>query len=125
MRDVTKEFHKYGDDIPIALVIGSNCPKAVELIEGISSRDGGPFAFRTQLGWCVAGPCLPLSSEGLRCNRIRVRDLSTNVVAKHKLVVKDAIEDIFIGEKLQGMYSNDFNENSSEKKGLSLKIKSS
>ena len=38
----------------IGLLIGANCSKALEP-EVLPSKDGGPFAFRTPLGWCVDG----------------------------------------------------------------------
>ena len=36
-------------------MIGENCAKALEPQEVILSKDGGPFAFRFPLGWCVVG----------------------------------------------------------------------
>ena len=49
---VAQQYHQHGQDIPIGMIIGSNCKKAVEPIECIPSQNGGPFAFRTKLGWC-------------------------------------------------------------------------
>ena len=40
-------------DIEIGLLIGANCAKALELQEVIPSKDGGSFACRSPLGWCV------------------------------------------------------------------------
>ena len=37
-------------DIEIGLLIGANCAKALESQEVISSKDGGPIAFRYPLG---------------------------------------------------------------------------
>ena len=120
LENVTKEFHRYGNDIPIAMIIGSNVQKAVEQIESIPSRNDGPFAFRTQLGWCVAGPVSSRQSGAIKCNRIRVMDISTNSIAEHQFVVKEDIQDVSIAGKLQEMYMNDFNEIRSEKKVLSV-----
>lgn len=33
-------------------LIGSNAPKLIEPIELVPSLDGGPYAFKTRLGWC-------------------------------------------------------------------------
>ena len=120
LSNVTGEFHRYGNDIPIAMIIGSDVPRAVEQIESIPSQHNGPFAFRTQLGWCVAGPCNIRESDVIKCNRIRVKDISTNSVAEHQFVVKDECRDLSIAAKLQEMYSNDFNETASEKKAMSV-----
>ena len=32
------------------------CVKAVELSELIASKNRGPYALRTILGWCIVGP---------------------------------------------------------------------
>ena len=120
LSSISHEFHQYKSDIPIALIIGSNCPKAVEQLECISSRNNSPNAFRTRLGWCVAGPCQEQQAETIKCNRITVRDISTNAIAQHKFVVKNEIQDISIAEQLKEMYTIDFNENNSEKKTLSV-----
>ena len=120
LEGVAKEFHRYGNDIPIALIIGSNCQKAVEQIESIPSEENGPFAFRTQLGWCVAGPIESRGADVIKCNRIRVKDISTDTFAKHHFVLKSKVEDVSVADKLQEMYANDFNEKSSEKKTLSV-----
>ena len=120
LEGVAKEFHRYGNDIPIALIIGSNCQKAVEQIESIPSEENGPFAFRTRLGWCVAGPIELEDTDVIKCNRIKIKDISTNTIAKHHYVLKSRVEDVSISEKLQEMYAIDFNEKSSEKKALSV-----
>ena len=40
-------------DVEIGLLIGANWSKALEPSKIIPSRNGGPYAFRTILGWCV------------------------------------------------------------------------
>lgn len=40
----------------IGLLIGANVPEVMEPWQVISSRDNGPFAVRTKLGWTVNGP---------------------------------------------------------------------
>ena len=117
---VTKDFHHYGNDIPIAMIIGSNVQKAVEQIDSIPSREDGPFAFRTQLGWCVAGPVNLQRSDTINCNRIRVVDVSSNNIAQHQFVVKEDIRDVSIADQLEEMYAHDFNEKNSEKKATSV-----
>ena len=81
---------------------------------------GGPFAFRSQLGWCVVGPCTRQSTAQISCNRIQVRDVCTNQVAAHEFVYRTEVKDLSIAEQLRDMYLHDFNENSSEKMALSV-----
>ena len=44
-----------GKDISIGLLVGDNCSKALEPLEIIPRKDGGPYVFKTQLGWCIVG----------------------------------------------------------------------
>ena len=45
-----------GQQVEVGLLIGNNCPKALEPLEVVSSEDGGPYAVRTAFGWTIAGP---------------------------------------------------------------------
>ncbi|XP_043212074.1 uncharacterized protein LOC122376326 [Amphibalanus amphitrite] len=40
----------------IGILIGCDCPKAMEPWEVIHSQNGGPYALKTCLGWTVVGP---------------------------------------------------------------------
>ena len=40
-------------DIEIRLLTEANCAKALERQEVIPSKDGGPFAYKSPLDWCV------------------------------------------------------------------------
>ena len=46
---------KIDPQIPIDLLIGGNCIKALEPCEILPSANDGPCAIRTKLGWCVVG----------------------------------------------------------------------
>ena len=107
--------------IPIALIIGSNIPRAVEPIECIPSEGKGPFAYRTGLGWCIAGPSQKCDNYHIAsCHRIQVIDVSTGSTTQHEFTMKDHLKDLTISEQLAEMYMSDFNENSSEKHTLSV-----
>ena len=41
------------ENISVGLPIGENCTNALEPIQTLQSRNGGPYAFRTRLGWCA------------------------------------------------------------------------
>ena len=51
---VDKVLRKY--DFEIGLLIGANSAKVLERQQLVPSRDGGPYSFRSPLGWCVKGP---------------------------------------------------------------------
>ena len=40
----------------VGLLIGANCPKAMEPWRIINSQHGGPYAVKTAIGWVVNGP---------------------------------------------------------------------
>ena len=42
-------------NVPIAMLIGYNCAKALMPLEVVASEDDGPFAVRTILGWGIVG----------------------------------------------------------------------
>ena len=48
--DLKTQVPEYDPSIPIGLMIGGNCPKAIEPMEVISSVNNGPYAKRTRLG---------------------------------------------------------------------------
>ena len=92
-------------DIPLGMIIGNNCPKALEPMEVIPSRDGGPYATRRRLGWCVSAPGKESETGAIACNRIRV--------------VETRIKETAIGDALLQMWREDFVEKDSEKKAPS------
>ena len=78
-REITQQ-----DDIEIGTLIGANCIKALEPLEIISSRNDGPYAQRTKLGWCIVGPIINKSSnKSVKCNHIAVKDVISGKVASH------------------------------------------
>ena len=59
--DVNRWPHLKGIDVPrieaeIGLLIGSDVPQAMQPKEVRESKNGGPFAMRTVLGWMLSGP---------------------------------------------------------------------
>ena len=61
--------------VPVGLLIGVNCPQALQPKDFIASVDQGPFAIRTALGWCISGPLQrhdsDLDIETISCFRIK------------------------------------------------------
>ena len=60
---VIAEKLPYASDTEIGSLIGADRTKALEPQNVIPSKNGGPFAFRTTLGWCAVGPLAKLSTE--------------------------------------------------------------
>ena len=114
---------EYDSSIPVGMIIGGNCPRAVEPLEVIQSTCDGPFAKRTRLGWCIVGPVAPSESPSLRCYHTRatipVKDVSTGAVANHCFTYSEPVQDALITDALKQMYMNEFNEKEGEKRALS------
>ena len=90
-----------GQGISIGLLIGGNCSKALEPLEVIPSEQGGPYAFKTLLGWCIVGTIFETTFDtAVACNRISVQDKVSKNVASHYFAreteVQDIKEDIYI-----------------------------
>ena len=60
---VIAEKLPYASDTETGSLIGADRTKALEPQNVIPSKNGGPFAFRTTLGWCAVGPLAKLSTE--------------------------------------------------------------
>ena len=72
-------------DISVELLIGANCAEALEPKEVTSSRQSGPYAVKTILGWCVVGP-ISHSSKNLdkvSCNHVLVEEAGSQNLGKH------------------------------------------
>ena len=48
---VISEEITQSDDVQVDLLIGANCPKALEPLKVISSVGSGPYAYQARLGW--------------------------------------------------------------------------
>jgi hypothetical protein len=106
LQHLTKEIPEWDRTVPIGLLIGVNCPKALEPIDFITTYGNGPFALKTALGWCVAGPVyskdVDKRNDVLICNRVTVN--------KHQTTTSETnLRDMMIQ-----MYEVDFNEPSSK-----------
>lgn len=112
LRHIKHSFHKYDPGIPIGLLIGANCPQALEPIKVIPSDGNGPYGLKTRLGWSLVGPVLRRKGEKqkIRCNRIAVKDSSTDKVAALHLIQQDELRDVTIEGMLKRMYDADFSE---------------
>ncbi|XP_043222648.1 uncharacterized protein LOC122381925 [Amphibalanus amphitrite] len=98
--DLNQWVHLQGIDLAridaeIGLLIGSNCPQALQPLEVRRSEDGGPFALRTELGWVVQGPRRVCQNENdrVRVNRIRVVNESSDLHRSFMALYNQDFED--------------------------------
>ena len=100
----------FSDDISIGLLIGANYIKALEPIEILQSKNCGPYAFKTRLGWCVVGPVNRTKRNKVSCNQIAVNQADTKEVGRHFFQVKKEVKENDLPEMLQQMYNHEFTE---------------
>ena len=94
----------------IDALIGANCTRALEPIDFIPSKNGGPYALETVLGWCVVGPIGRSCKRDdiVSCNRIAVQDAGTKQLSRHHFEIQKEVKDTGISDKMQRMYQLDF-----------------
>ena len=98
------------DNLPVGLLIGANCVKALEPLEILQSRNEGPYAFKTRLGWCIVGPVSQNNKNTVSCNRIAVRQADTKQVGTHFFQVGNQVHDNEVPDMLKKIYNHDFTE---------------
>ena len=129
LKEIARFLPTYKADIPFGLMIGGNCPQALEPHQCIASKNNGPFAYRTMLGWVVVGPAS--SAVGLgnskKCMytqvRLRLQDVATGEPSNHYLLPSNSLRDTTISKQLKAMYSTEFDEQFAENKALSVEDK--
>ena len=93
----------------IGLLIGVNCPRALQPYDVIHSVNNGPFAVKTALGWCISGPKQHHDEE---INGAEVISCCcANVNDQQAQTTETDLEDV----KLR-MHGHDFSEQTSEMK---------
>ena len=86
LHKVASELPEYLPDLEVGILVGNNCPAALEPLEVIPMNEPGPFAVRLRHGWTIHGPFNPTDSqvEKVTCNRImmqeHVKELITEAV---------------------------------------------
>lgn len=100
LHEIAKLIPEFQPDLEIGLLIGSNCPVALEPLEVVPSRGEGPFAMRLRHGWTLNGPlCISNTSQSdITCHRITLRE--TN----------DTVKEVISPEAIGRMFEMDFND---------------
>ena len=124
---VTASLCEEGNQVPIGLLIGRNCPLSLEPVEVIPSREGGPYAYRTRVGWLVSDAIGTKSSTlgstmKVNFNRCRwpAKDISTNRASKVCFSVLNNVKDLEVEQALKDVWNVETSERNSEKVSLSM-----
>ena len=99
-------------DVTVGLLVGANCSKALEPNKIIPSQGGGPYAFRTILGWCIVGPVDKSMTNGsnVSCNLVSVYNIGLNETAKHHFALEESLKEDDVKKMLQKIYEHEFTE---------------
>ena len=103
LRSVAEKIPEFIPNLEIGLLIGSNCPAAMEPLEVVPSGDKGPYAMRLRHGWTLSGPLYVenVSSPGnVTCHRITVREV-------------ESVKQVISPQAIQQMFELDFNDHKS------------
>ena len=81
-------------------------------MEVIPSEQGGRYAFKTLLGWCIVGTIGETIFETtVACNTISVQDKISKNVASHYFARETEVRDIGTEQMLKKVYTAEFNDN--------------
>ena len=71
-------------NIEVGLIIRVNCFQAVEPLEFIPSKNNGPYAYKTTLGWYIYGPIetSKINKREINCNLMTVQQTPNLELAK-------------------------------------------
>ena len=101
------------ENIEVGMLIGANCMKALEPIAIIPSLNGGPYAYKTKLGWCIVGPIAGNENKtSIKCHLIAVQNAVTGELSSHHFAIKDdrMVADVGVKEMFARLYHNKFSE---------------
>ena len=98
------------DNLPVGLLIGANCVRALEPLEILQSRNEGPYTFKTRLGWCIVGPVSQNNKNTVSCNRIAVILADTKQVGTHFFQVENKLHNNEVPDMLKKIYNHNLTE---------------
>ena len=108
---VTDEVIKDDRNINVELLIGASCTRALDPIKVIPSRNDGPSAMKTVLGWCIVGPISYRNqSEGkIPCNPTAVMEAGSNKVSRHYFAAENKLTpDDHVKSMLKKIFEQEF-----------------
>ena len=107
-------------DIQVGFLIGRNCPRAMESIDVIPSEGEGPYAYGTQLGWCIGR--MDYTST-MKVNNTQVRwpakDICTGIRTANQFQPNNFIRDQGVDEFWKEVCKTDIVESNREEVALS------
>ena len=99
LHEIAKQIPEFQPDLEIGLLIGSNCPAALEPLEVVPSDGEGPFAMRLHHGWTLNGP-------------LRIRNMPQSGITSHRILVREveSAKEVFLPQVVLSMFEMDFSD---------------
>ena len=117
LRNIAKDLPPQLPDARIGLLIGSNCPKALEPVDVLASEDGGPFAIKTFAGWAIVSPLYMCGKEHptIICHKVAAKEVGSGRHLDHHFMVESKVREIVTPQALNEMLALDFSERTDDK----------
>ena len=113
--DKLRPVMNVNDNKEVSLLFGANCVRALEPREVISTQNGGLYAFKTLLGWCVVGPMINQTKAGkFGFIRIMLTLADTVKPGSYYFTVPTKVRETSIESMLKKIYEHDFVEPESQ-----------
>ncbi|XP_013403245.1 uncharacterized protein LOC106168647 [Lingula anatina] len=74
LRHIASEIPEFQQGVDIGILIGNNCPLALEPLNVVPTDGNKPYAMRLRHGWTVHGPAYSSDVDHISCNRIMVEE---------------------------------------------------
>jgi hypothetical protein len=98
LEDVANHVPDYDENLSIGLLIGSNCPLALEPLQVVPVEGNGPFAALYRHGWTINGPVqmdISLDSQKLTCNRVGIQEVEISKEVLNPINILKVLESDF------------------------------
>ena len=104
---IAKRMHPYHADLEVCLLIGSNCPSAIEPKEVAILMPSEPFLAE------ASGPITGstnIENVDVLCHRVAVKEIGSEEPSSHSFVVETQVKEIISPKAVKRMFELDFNE---------------
>lgn len=93
LAQIANEIHEFLDGVEVGMVLGVNCPLALQPMKTIASANGGPFATLLKHGWAIHGPCYKeADSEQISINKVAVKEIESIKEAVVRMFDQDYVD---------------------------------
>lgn len=117
LRSILEDLPPQSPNARISLLIGLNCPKALEPAGILASDKGGPFAINTFARWVIMGSLYMSSTKHpvVSCCRVAAKEVGSGKHHGHHFMVETKVREMVTPQTLNKMFELDFTEQMDDK----------